>query len=143
MSYLFQDGIEAALRVESMRGNASYLKSQCEQMTQKLINDSPRHINIHDDLSYAESLIFSMGNQFKPSGVAQGEWAGDYVSEWRMVSGNAGVIRGMVSNELYRAYQIGLDIRSNQVVGKMFKLAVMVWSTIGDYSSPTQNEGRR
>lgn len=141
-SYLFQDAIEPALKVESTSGNARYLKGESERVTAKLIESNPRHVNIHDDYLHAEKLIAAMGGQFK-SKDDEDDWAGNYVSEWRMVSGNAGIIRSMVSGELYRAYRIGLDIRSTKVLGKMFKLAVSVWSTLGEYSSPSQNEGRR
>ncbi|NQD91676.1 hypothetical protein HP532_03295 [Pseudomonas sp. CrR25] len=142
MSYLFQRHIEPAIKVESTRGNATYLKGLCESETASLIDSHGRDLNIHDDLQYAEDLVRTMGDQFKPKSVNT-DWAGNYVSEWRMVSSNAGIIRGMVSRELHRAYQIGLDIRSSQVIGAMFNLAVQVWSTLGEYSSPTQDEGRR
>jgi hypothetical protein len=141
-SYLFQDAIEPALTVESTSGNAQYLKGESEKITAGLVVSNPRHVNIHDDYSHAENLILAMGGQFKSKDVGS-DWAGNYVSEWRMVSGNAGIIRSMVSGELYRAYRIGLDIRSTQVLGQMFKIAVLVWSILGEYSSPTQNEGRR
>jgi hypothetical protein len=142
MKYLFEDVIESALKAESTRGNATYYKGEFEKKTNKLVGTNGRDINMHDDYEYAENLVGSMGTQFKGDSGANG-WAGDYVSEWRMVSGNCGIIRGLVRGELYKAYQIGLDIRSPKVIGKMFSMAVSMWSTFGAYSSPAQNEGRR
>jgi hypothetical protein len=140
MSYLFQVHIEPALKVELTKGNANYLKELSERTTSGLTATNGRVFNRHDDFQAARDLVTSMGDQFKP---ATGDWAGNYVTEWRMVSGNAGTIRSMVSRELDTAYQIGLDIRSPKVLGEMFNLAVQVWSTVGEYSSPTQSEGRR
>ncbi|MEP6495924.1 MAG: hypothetical protein ABJF01_24805 [bacterium] len=140
MSYLFQGAVEPAIEVELMRGNATYLKGLCEKKTRALVAAHGRDFNAHDDYEFANNLIRSMGAQFKPKA---GGWAGEYVNNWRMVSSNAGIVRGMVAAELHTAYKIGLDIRSEEVIGEMFDLAVQVWSTIGEYTGPSQNEGRR
>ena len=55
----------------------------------------------------------------------------------------AGIIHTKVSGELAHAYSLGLDIRSDVVVGTMYALAVQVWSMIDEYTSPSQDEGRR
>lgn len=142
MKYLFFDIIESAIKVESTLGNATYYKGEFKRKTEKLIESNGREFNNHDDFEYARNLVSSMGTQFKKDAMGT-DWAGNYVSEWRMVSGNCGIICNLVSGELYNAYQIGLDIRSPKVIGKMFSMAVSMWSTFGAYSSPTQDEGRR
>ncbi|HEY1028942.1 MAG TPA: hypothetical protein VGE28_15130 [Pseudomonas sp.] len=141
MRYLFKEVIDSALNAESTRGNATYYQGNLIARTQTLVTNHGRHYNIHDDYTYAADLVNSMGTQFKKDDV--GDWAGNYVSQWRMVSGNCGTIRGLVRGELYNAYQIGLDIRSPAVIGEMFCMAVEMWSTFGAYSSPSQDEGRR
>ena len=140
MSYLFQGAIEPALKVEAMKGNATYLKGVCEKTTKSLIESDGREFNSHDDFVAAKQLISSMGVKTKP---AVGRWYGEFVDNWRQVSDNIGTIGGMVQSEISTAYQIGLDVRSANVIGHMFDLAVQVWSTIGEYTGPSQNEGRR
>jgi hypothetical protein len=140
MSYLFDGGIESAIKVEAMRGNATHLKGVCERTTQSLIASDGREFNSHNDFEAAEQLVKSMGVKTKP---AVGRWYGEFVHNWRQVSDNIGTIKGMVLSELGTAYQIGLDIQSANVIGHMFDLAVQVWSTIGEYTGPSQNEGRR
>ena len=142
MGYLFEKSISPAQIVEAMQNNANYLAKTCKEATDALFASNQRVLNIHDDMYAAEALVQKMGGQFRGTDKSE-PWAGTYVDNWRMVSMNAGTIRSMVSSEIYNAYQQGLDIRQPAVIGKMFYLAVLVWSTIGEYTGYAQDEGKR
>ena len=142
MSYLFESSIAPAQNSDATRGNANYLAGLCQAATDKLFRKYQRIYNIHDDKEVARVLIDSMGRQMCGNDATI-PWAGTYVDGWRMVSMNAGTIRGMVHAEIYTAYQHGLDIRHVKVIGKMFDLAVQVWSSIGAYTGYSQDEGKR
>ena len=144
MSYLFDRIIEPAANAKSPKPVAGHLRDSSQQVTQQLIKTNPRTVNRGsgaptDDDRVAADLVNQMGSQIKTTSPH----AQDYVDNWRQVSGNAGTVRAYVSRELDHAYQIGLDITAPAVIGKMFYLAVMIWSELGDYTSPTQDEGRR
>lgn len=150
MSYLFKDIINPALlkdrnpaqlndEDQKRRAKARHLKEQSKEITGLLYSQHQRILNKADDYDRARTQVQSMGRRDKPP---TGDWAGNYAN-WYQVSSNAGLITQMVYGELHKAYQLGLDICSSQVIGAMFQLATMVWSELGDYSSPSQDEGRR
>ena len=144
MSYLFDTAIEAGLKVDLTKNNSTYLKQQAEKATADLIRSSGRDFNNHDDHEASATLVTSMGQKTRAKDGSPHAQDHAYVGDaWRMVSDNCGIVRQMVHDETYHAYQIGLDTRNPVVIGAMFKLAVMVWSMLGDYSSPTQSQGRR
>ncbi|MEC5386775.1 hypothetical protein VVD49_13655 [Uliginosibacterium sp. H3] len=140
MPYLFQRAVEAALLKDPDKADFKHLKEKCESKTQSLAADFHRINPQPDDMQIAGPLVVSMGEQFKPK---NGPWAGTYVDNWRMVSGNAPIVTALVSAQLQQAYELELDISNERVIGKMFGLAVLVWSVLGEYSSPPQEPGRR
>ncbi|GLQ95738.1 hypothetical protein [Dyella mobilis] len=116
-------------------------------------------------LEEAKGIAMRMGTQFKPkdddlkstaststsaessaSAAAEsavkkvGDWAGDYVDNWRQVSGNAPTVRDMVIAELENAYELKIDVRRKEVIGKMFTLATSTWSTFGSYAGPSDSQ---
>src|SRR5688500_2212620 len=147
MPYLFDQEIEAAIANQIKLADATRLKEKCEAATADLLRNHPRAGNYLADDATAEALAASMGSKSRRdrgSTPANAPHAIDYVGdEWRMVSDNAQVIYGKVSAQLAYAHQLGLDIRSAVVIGTMYKLAVKVWSTIGQYTGYDQDEGKR
>ena len=147
MPYLFDREIEAAIAKQVKLADANKLKEKSEAVTADLLINHPNPGNYLANDATAEALAASMGSKSRRdrgSVPANAPHAMDYVGdEWRLVSDNAQIIYGKVSGELAHAYQLGLDIRSAVVIGQMYKLAVKIWSTIGQYTGPEQNEGRR
>ncbi|MCI4568481.1 hypothetical protein [Lysobacter sp. CFH 32150] len=143
MPYLFDREIEAAINKNVH--DATELRTTCDNATTHLL---PLHPNPHTyaaNDATAEQLAISMGSKSRKDRdvPATNPHALDYVSGWTALSDNAQHIVGMVCGELPHAYQLGLDIRSHVVIGTIYKLAVKVWSTIGQYTGPAQDEGRR
>jgi hypothetical protein len=147
MPYLFDQEVEAAIANQVKLADAIKLKEKCEAVTADLLLNHPSPGNYLANDATAEALAASMGSKSRRdrgSTPTNAPHAIDYVGDdWRMVSDNAQIIYGKVSGELAHAYQLGLDIRSAVVIGKMYKLAVRVWSAIGQYTGYDQNEGKR
>lgn len=146
MPYLFAQEIEAAIANKFKLADATHLKEKCEAATADLLLNHLHHGNYLANDATAEALAASMGSKSRRdrgNTPPNAPHAIDYVADWRMVSDNAQIIYGKVSGELAHAHQLGLDIRSAVVIGTMYKLAVKVWSTIGQYTGYEQDEGKR
>jgi hypothetical protein len=145
MSYLFDSQIDAALERRSDDLTLKNLKKRSQAKTASLLSDYPRQpLNAYrSDDKQAMDLVENMGSKsVKDRKNPGGDHASRY-TEWRLVSNNAGIIRDKVFGELPNAYEIGLNIREEKVVGNMYAFAAEVFSMIDEYSSPDQDEGRR
>lgn len=145
MSYLFESLIEPSLTPDvkdkdrSRYGHADRLRGFSRQMTDTLLRTHPKTTHKQDDDRVSDDLVAQMTTK-----TSKGKpHASDYVSEWRMVSDNAGIIGGMVRSELHQAVQIGVDTRDPEVIGRMIDIAVQVWSALGQYTGPPQSDLRR
>jgi hypothetical protein len=141
--YLFRDQVEraqAAVGGPGKNATVDYVKQLCVATTATLTTGHGRDTNREDDRTAAGGLIDQMGSKVKGTAAHHAQ---DHVDNWRQVSDNCGVIRDMVHAEWYAAYQWGLDTRAHEVVGKMYALACLVWSELGDYTSATQDGLRR
>lgn len=145
MSYLFNREIEAAIAQKVNLAAAVELKDRCVAETATLLLHHPRVGNYPANDATAELLAISMGSRTRKDRdvPATDPHALDYVSSWTTLSSNAQHIVGKVCGELPHAHQLGLDIRSDVVIGTIYKLAVKAWSTIEQYTGPAQDEGRR
>jgi hypothetical protein len=140
--YLFCERLEEAARraPPEKQKEAEWLKQFSGGKTAHLTTQHGRITNRHDDRSKTKELVEQMGTKLKSPGLAH---ARDYVDEWTRVSDNCGLIRKMVHAEVDAAYGWGLDTRSPEVIGIMYFIACYLWSELGEYSSPTQDEGKR
>ncbi|ARU21587.1 nitrate transporter [Ralstonia solanacearum] len=149
MGYLFQNIIESSLRQAaeeestSKRAKAEHVRKLVQTTADTLFSTNQRIVNSEDDYDVAKQLALTMGAKYKQGTqphAGDRQYVGD---EWRVVSDNYEIITSMVIAELHQAYQLGLDIRAPNVIGKMFYLAVQVWSELGDYTGNAQDEIRR
>lgn len=150
MTYLFARQIDHAIARGTKPEETSRIKTKCEKTTKELLRSHPLAGNIYPSPDPAsENVAKKMGSKSKrdrdntPAAFPHASDPGYVGDEWRLVSDNAKLIEDKVSSELQHAYDLGLDTRSPVVVGKMYKLAVLVWSGIGDYTGHQGNEGRR
>ena len=146
MAYLFEDTVEGALGRKSANLPAiQILKKTCIDTTQALLTGYRRQGDYSENDEQAKQLARSMGGKEYEKPKEKGglpdpghKHALSYVEDWRQLSGQQNDVRELVLAELANAHKLGLDIRKEQVVGKMYFLAAQVHSLIGGYSSPEQ-----
>jgi len=139
MPYLFERDIEANIKAKFKPAEAEHLQGEYPRITNSLRQKYPRTDGYLAGDPTAAALAKKMGMQ--ESGPAGSPHASQYC-DWRVISQNAQTVYGRVSDELGVAYNLGLDIRNEKVVGKMYQLAAEIFSTFGKYSGYAQYEGR-
>jgi hypothetical protein len=155
MPYLFESSIKV---LNQSKSEVKNLKDKATAVTGKLQTQHPHNNAYTFPDTRAAALAANMGARSRRDRAKETQAltrAGggatdiqahvlDYVesSAWIMVSSNAQIIFGLVSGELKNAYDLGIDIRSPAVIGKMYKYAVMTWS-LGVYTGFDQDEGKR
>lgn len=148
MPYLFEARITAILNRRPGFQDAQELATKCRDHTARLLLHHPLPGGYAADDQVASNLVSSMGSRSRrdrgavPANAPHASDPGFVGNDWVNVSNNAQHIVGMVSAELAYAFNLGLDIRSPEVIGTMYKLAVRVWS-LDEYTGYVQDEGRR
>lgn len=145
MTYLFEAKMNN-LMAKSDKAELKKFNLKCEDLTAHLLlNYSRGNLQYLVDDATADALVISMGSKSRRDRgkvPAAAPHAIDYVSNWVEVSNNCQHIVGLVDAEKAKAYEIGLDIRNPEVIGKIYKLAVGYYS-FADYIGFAQNEPRR
>ena len=146
MPYLFETQIAEVKRKSNDPNACDKLDAKCQTVTASLLQQHPRLVMYLAGDAAAEALAKNMGSKARNDRLNKNgphamdaEYVGD---DWRMVSDNCNDIYGKVSDHLDHAFALGLDIRSPVVVGKMYALAVKIWS-LGAYTGFEQYEGKR
>jgi hypothetical protein len=117
--------------------NLKALKERCQKTTRELEGSNRRTATYERDDKEARNLIFTMGEKTKRDrSDPKAPHASSYMGTWMVLSDNHSTVRAKVSAEAGHAHDLGLDIRSADVIGAMYVLAANVFSEIDNYSSP-------
>jgi hypothetical protein len=141
MPYLFESEVEPAVTKNTGNDRIQAVKSLCVAETQGLQQSHPR---VPPGYPFpdreASDQVDNMGSKSKrvdrlrpgsPHASDEAYCGGG----WQLASGNQNELRGIVHTELQNAYDLGLDIRHFEVVGKMYKLAARVFLEVRPYAS--------
>jgi hypothetical protein len=141
MPYLFDSEVDAVFAKKSDDPDIRNTKTRCEDETTRLQQGHGPVANYQYPDDAASQLVANMGTKSargRDAALAGSPHASDegYLgSGWQLASGNQPELVAMVHQQLQNAYNLQIDIRSSEVIGTMYKLAGLVFSTIRPYAS--------